>query len=174
MVPVNEKEKLKSICDYCIKTLLYNHLESFRARIVVDKSARRVFEVITADVSKWWGGKDFSGQSKILNDEFVIHHQGAHYSKQKLVEVIPDKKVVWQVTEGTLSWLKNNQQEWTETKMIFEIRTELDQTILDFMHYGLVPTQECYSACERGWSTVIKDWLFGYIQEGKISDRLPR
>jgi hypothetical protein len=47
---------------------------------------------ITNDVSKWWGGKDLEGESIKLNDEFIINHPGAHYSKQKLVEVVAGKK----------------------------------------------------------------------------------
>lgn len=166
----DEQNKLKEICDYCIKDLLYNHLESFTATIEVSKSPQDIFKILTTDVSKWWGGKDLSGSHTQLNDEFIVHHRGVHYTKQKLIEVIPDKKVVWLVTEGTLHWLKNNKQEWTNTKMIFEIDVHNGKTILHFMHYGLVPSKECFETCEKGWSLVIKDWLFHYITEGKVNE----
>ncbi len=138
----NEKERLKEICDYCIRNLLYNYLESFTATIEVTKSPQEVFKIITLDVSKWWGGRDLSGNSTKLNDEFVVHHRGAHYSKQKLMEVVPEKKVVWHVIESTLHWIQDNKQEWTNTKMIFEISSKGDKTVLHFTHYGLVPEKE--------------------------------
>jgi len=141
--------------------------KDFKATIEVSKSPQDVFNRITNDVAKWWGGKDLEGSSKKLNDEFIIHHPGAHYSKQKLIEVIPDRKVVWLVTESKLDWLKKDRQEWTNTKMIFEITPEGDKTVLHFTHEGLAPTKECYVMCEQGWSTVIKDYLFNYITYAK-------
>jgi len=141
--------------------------KSFTATIEVSKSPQSVFKSITKDVAKWWGGKDFKGDSAKLNDEFIINHPGAHYSKQKLVEVIPDKKVVWLVTDSTLNWLKQDQHEWANTKMIFEITTKGDKTVLHFTHEGLLPEKECYHKCEQGWSMVIKDWLFNYITNDK-------
>ncbi|MGN6605357.1 MAG: SRPBCC family protein [Ginsengibacter sp.] len=167
----NEQEKIKEICDYCIKNLLYNYLESFTATIEVRQSPHEVFRIITSDVSKWWGGKDLSGSSIKLNDEFVVHHHGAHYSKQKLIELVPEKRIVWLVTESTLYWLKNDTQEWTNTKMIFEISINDDETILHFTHEGLVPEKECYEACRQGWTMVITDWLFNYIAKGKVNER---
>jgi hypothetical protein len=168
----SEQDRLKEICDFCIRNLLYNYLESFTTSIEILKSPRDVFKVLTSDVPKWWGGKDLSGSYTKLNDEFIVHHKGAHYSKQKLIEVIPDEKIVWLVTEGTLHWLKNEKQEWTNTKMIFEISTDNGKTILHFTHYGLVPSKECYEACQQGWTMVITDWLLHYITEGKINERL--
>ena len=141
--------------------------KNFTATIEVSKSPQSVFKSITNDVAKWWGGKDLKGNSTKLNDEFIIHHEGTHYSKQKLVEVIPDKKIVWHVTEGTLHWLQNDKHEWTNTKMISEITTKGDKTVLHFTHEGLVPEKECYAKCEQGWSMVIKDWLFHFITDGK-------
>ncbi len=140
---------------------------NFTAAIEVTKSPSEVFNCITKGVAKWWGGKDLEGNSENLNDEFIIHHAGAHYSKQKLIEIIPNEKVVWLVTESTLQWLKNDKQEWEHTKMIFEISTKDNKTILHFTHEGLVPEKECYETCERGWSMVIKDWLFHFITEDK-------
>ena len=78
--------------------------KNYTATIEVAKSPKDVFNHIK-EVSKWWS-KDFEGRSIELNDEFVICHPERHYSKQKLTEVIPDKKLVWLVTESNLSWLK--------------------------------------------------------------------
>jgi hypothetical protein len=83
-----------------------------------------------------------------------------------LVEVIPNKKVVWLVTESTLNWLQDK-QEWTNTRMIFDLTTNGDKTLLHFTHEGLVPEKECYARCVQGWDMVIKDWLFNYITTGK-------
>jgi hypothetical protein len=102
-----------------------------------------------------------------VNDEFVIRHPGAHYSKQRLVEVITNEKVAWLVTESTLDWLQKDKQEWTNTKIIFELSAEGDQTILYFTHEGLVPAMESYVLCSEGWNTVIKDYLFYLITEDK-------
>ena len=102
-----------------------------------------------------------------MNDEFIINHPGAHYSKQKLVEVDPGRKLVWLVTDSHLDWLKGNKNEWTNTKMIFEIVADGDKTVLHFTHEGLLPEKECYAMCEQGWNTVIKDYLFHFITESK-------
>lgn len=141
--------------------------KDFTATIEVSKSPQRVFKSITNDVVKWWGGEDLEGKSTDLNDEFIIYHLGAHYSKQKLIEVVPYKKIVWLVTDSTLYWLKKDQHEWTNTKMIFEITTKDDKTVLHFTHEGLVPQKECYTMCQQGWNTVIKDYLFNFIAHDK-------
>ena len=131
--------------------------------IELEKSSLDVFKAITDDLAKWWGGKDLKGSTTKLDDEFTVHHPGAHYSKQKLVEIIPGKKVVWLVTESELSWLEKDKHEWTNTKMIFEITVQENKTILRFTHEGLIPGKECYKRCSQGWDMVIKERLFNYI-----------
>ncbi|MEP7110760.1 MAG: SRPBCC domain-containing protein [Ferruginibacter sp.] len=140
--------------------------KSYTATIEVAQSPEVVFKSITEDVAKWWGGKDLKGSCIKLNDEFIIHHPGAHYSKQKLVEVIPDKKIAWFVEESTLQWLKKDKHEWTGTKMIFEITVEPGKTALHFTHEGLIPEKESYEKCTQGWGMVINDWLFKFIEYG--------
>ena len=179
----HESDRLAHICDLTIKDLFYNFIvngigkeipgqvktadKNFTATIELASSPQIVFRCITCDVAKWWGGRDLEGKSIDLNDEFIINHPGAHYSKQKLVEVVPDKKIVWLVTESHLDWLKRSKSEWTNTKMIFDITAEDDNTVLHFTHEGLIPEKECYAICEQGWTTVINDYLFHFITEGK-------
>ena len=140
--------------------------QNYTATIEVAKSPTEVFKHLV-DVSKWWGGKDYAGSSAQLNDEFIVKHGDAHYSKQKVVEVVPDKKIVWLVTESKLNWLEKDKQEWTNTRMVFELAPKGDTTLLHFTHEGLVPDKECYVRCEKGWDMVIKEWLFNFIADGK-------
>ncbi|GEM_PF-268167 len=144
---------------------------NYTATIEVSNSPKDVFNHII-DVAKWWGGKDsrYEGSSAKLNDEFIIRH-GEHYSQQKLIELIPDKKVVWLVTDSKLNWLEKDKYEWTNTKMVFDITTKNDKTVLHFTHEGLVPEKECYSKCVQGWNILIKEWLFNFISHNNSTHK---
>jgi hypothetical protein len=144
--------------------------KNYTATIEVAQSPEDVFNHIN-NVSKWWATKEFKGQfegrSTKLNDEFVVRFGDTHYSKQKLVEVIPNKKIVWLVTDSKINWIEKDKTEWTNTRMVFEITTKGDKTVLVFTHVGLVPEQECYAKCEQGWDMLIKTSLLKSITEGK-------
>lgn len=142
-------------------------MKDFTTTITVEKSSREVFEIITKDVAKWWGGKDLTGSSTKLNDEFVICHPGQHYSKQRVTEFIPGTRLAWDVTDSEMSWL-NDKTEWTGTRMIFELTPDGNKTLLRFTHEGLAPAKECYVRVSQGWNMIITDWLFSFITEGAI------
>ena len=131
---------------------------------VKDMPPHEVFKCINS-VSKWWT-EDLKGSSQKLNDEFTVRFEDIHVSTQKLVEVVPDKKVVWLVTKSKLNFVKD-QNEWTNTKIIFEISTQDNKTKIHFTHSGLVPKIECYDRCEKGWDYFIKGSLFKLLTEGK-------
>ena len=121
----------------------------FTRTLTTSQSPEQVFQTVL-NVRSWWSGyfaESFEGISTELNEEFIFHAgEGAHYSKQKLIELVPNKKVVWLVTESKLSFLEK-QDEWTGTKIIFEISSEGDQTNVKFTHEGLTPASECFDNC---------------------------
>ena len=136
---------------------------------MVDKAPNEVFNAIT-DVREWWSGlysEEIQGSSNKLNDEFTFRAGGGvHYSKQKLVEIIPDKKVVWSVIDSELSFIKNK-NEWTGTKLCFEISQQGDKTEVRFTHLGLVPEIECFDSCSGAWSQYLEQFVSSLITTGK-------
>ena len=140
--------------------------QDYTASIAVNATPQEVFKKINS-VTKWWT-EDIKGSSQQLNDEFTVRFGDVHVSKQKLVEVIPDKKVVWLVTGSKLNFIED-ESEWTGTKISFELSNDDDKTQIHFTHIGLVPEVECYRDCTRGWDHYIKKSLFKFLTEGKGS-----
>ena len=116
----------------------------FTTTIVVDQTPEQVFNAIN-NPKAWWSG-EIEGSSGKLNDEFTYRYKDFHLSKQKIVEMIPGKKVVWLVTESQINYA-DDKREWTDTKMIFEISEQDNKTQLRFTHVGLVPEIECFDSC---------------------------
>jgi hypothetical protein len=138
--------------------------QGYQISITVDATSLEAFQCINR-VSKWWT-ENMEGSSHKLNDEFTVRFGDIHYSKQKLVEVVPNKKVVWLVTDSKLNFTKDK-QEWTNTKISFEISEKGNKTQIDFTHIGLVPEIECYDACSNAWSEYIYQSLLSLINTGK-------
>ncbi len=136
----------------------------FTTTIVVQQSPAQVFEAVTQP-EQWWSG-EFEGVAKNLNDEFAYRYKDMHYSKQLVTELVPNEKVVWEVLDSNLSFLEDK-QEWTGSRIVFEISRKGDETQLKFTHLGISPEVECFDACSSAWSQLIQQSLYNYITTGK-------
>ncbi len=138
--------------------------KNFTTVIIVDKSPEQVFDAVN-NVTAWWT-ENLTGKSQKMNDEFDVHFGDVHYSRQKLIEVIPGKKVVWLITDSRLNFIKDK-SEWTNTKISFDITPQGDKTALRFTQWGLTPEVECYDACSNAWSDYINNSLRNLINTGR-------
>jgi len=138
--------------------------QNYTTAILVNKSPEKAFEAVN-NVRGWWT-ENIKGNTQKLNNEFEVRFGDVHFSRQKLIEFIPDRKVVWLVTDSKLSFVKN-QQEWTNTRIIFEVSESNGQTLVRFTHLGLVPEYECHEACSGAWSGYIHDSLKELIETGE-------
>ena len=136
----------------------------YRTSITVEATPTEAFMLINS-VTKWWT-ENLEGSSQKLNDEFTVRFGDVHYSRQKLVEFIPNKKVVWLVTDSKLNFIKDK-REWTNTKIVFELSARDGKTEIHFTHFGLLPDVECYDACSNAWSQYIGGSLLNLITTGK-------
>ncbi|AEE51934.1 SRPBCC family protein [Haliscomenobacter hydrossis] len=138
--------------------------QDYQISITVDAAAPEVFNSIN-NVSKWWT-EDLEGSSQALNDEFTVRFGEVHVSSQKLVELVPNQKVIWLVTDSKLNFIEDK-AEWTNTTVSFELTEQDGKTQIHFTHHGLIPEVECYNNCVKGWDHYIKGSLFKLLTEGK-------
>ena len=135
----------------------------------MEQSTKEIFNAVM-NVREWWSGlysEEIEGSLGKLNDEFTFRaDEGVHYSKQKLVELVPDKKIVWLVTESELTFIEKK-DEWTGTKLSFEFAAKGDKTQVRFTHFDLVPTIQCYGDCSDAWSDYLEKFLSPLITTAK-------
>ena len=136
----------------------------FTATILVDQNETTAFNAIK-NFRAWWS-EQIEGNTDQLNETFFYHYKDIHLCKMKLIEMIPDKKLVYLVTDNQFNFTKDK-TEWIGTKLIFEISKEGNQTKVTFTHEGLVPAYECYEVCNDAWTGYIKKSLYNLITTGK-------
>jgi hypothetical protein len=138
--------------------------QDFTATFSVGQTPADAFNAVN-NVRGWWS-EEIEGSAHTLGDEFTYRYKDVHYCKLKLIEVIPDKKVVWLVLDNYLNFTENK-GEWKGTKTTFEVSKKGDKTEVRFTHLGLVPEYECYGVCSNAWDSYINGSLRSLITTGK-------
>jgi Activator of Hsp90 ATPase homolog 1-like protein len=140
--------------------------QNYTTTITVDQTPEEAFAAIN-NVRGWWtGDPGVEGSTDKLGDEFTYRYEDVHYSKQKITELVPGKKVVWLVSDARLNFAKDK-TEWKGTKITFEISKKGNQTEIRFTHVGLVPQFECFDSCSDAWGSYINGSLRKLITTGK-------
>jgi hypothetical protein len=97
---------------------------------------------------------------------WTYRYEDVHYSKQKITELIPGKKVVWHVLDSYLNFAKDK-TEWNGSKITFEVSKKGKKTEVRFTHIGLIPEYECFDACSNAWGSYIDGSLQRLITKGQ-------
>lgn len=146
--------------------------QDFTRVYLIDQTPEEIFKSLI-DVRGWWSGlfsEEIEGHSDKLNEEFSFRAgDGIHYSKHKLVELTPNKKAVWLVTDSSLSFLEDK-GEWIGTKLCFEISKQGARTAVRFTHQGLVPGIECFDRCTSAWSQYLDKFLLPLAKKSEESN----
>jgi hypothetical protein len=138
-------------------------MNDFTNLFVVEQSPEVVFGAIN-NVRGWWG-EDVEGSNANVGDEFIYRVQDIHYSKLRVVEHIPNEKVVWRVLDNHMNFV-DDQTEWVGTTINFEIARKGDQTEVRFAHLGLNPEFECFGVCSNVWGSLMHSSLPSLIATG--------
>ncbi|MBI3134225.1 MAG: SRPBCC domain-containing protein [Bacteroidetes bacterium] len=136
----------------------------FTTSILIDQAPEAAFNAIK-NFRAWWS-EEIEGNTDQLNEVFFYHYKDIHLCKIKLIEMVPAKKLVYQVLDNQFNFIKDK-TEWIDTKLIFELTGENGKTKVRFTHAGLVPEYECYDVCFDAWTGYIQNSLYNLITTGK-------
>lgn len=137
--------------------------QDYSADIGASVSAREAFEKI-GRVSEWWT-KNVTGRSTRLGDTFTVRF-GETFVDFEIAELLLDKKVVWMVSDCNLHFVKDK-KEWKGTRVVWELLSGAEKTIVRMTHRGLVRGIECYDNCVKGWNFYFRDSLLKLLVQGK-------
>src|SRR2546428_1283834 len=71
--------------------------QNYSTTFIVDETPEEAFAAIN-NVRDWWSG-NIEGSTNKLGYEWTYRYKDIHYSKQKITELIPGKRVVWHVLD---------------------------------------------------------------------------
>ncbi len=138
--------------------------QNYSTIFTVEQTPEEAFAAIN-NVRGWWSG-NIEGSTNKLGDEWSYRYKDIHYSKQKITELVPGKKVVWLVLDSYLNFIEDK-TEWNGTKVTFDIAKKGEKTEVRFSHLGLTPEVECYDACSNAWGGYVNSSLRSLIAKGK-------
>ena len=136
----------------------------FSTNLLVDQTPTEALGAIL-NMRGWWS-EEIEGDTDKLNAIFKYHYKDIHYCEMKMVTLIPDKKVAWLVLDNRFSFIED-QREWVNSQLTFDISRKGNKTEIKFTHVGLSPEDECYDVCQDGWNNYIKNSLRNFITTGK-------
>jgi len=137
---------------------------SYTTTIFVDATPERILNAIN-DVRGWWS-HDIEGITGQTGEEFTFRGKDIHYSKIKVTELVPGQKIEWLVLDNYMNFIED-QSEWKDTRISFEISQDSDRAKVRFTHIGLVPAYECFDVCSNAWAFFIHDSLRNLITTGE-------
>lgn len=123
-----------------------------------------MFDAIN-NVAGWWS-QEVVGATERVGGQFEYHYQDAHRCTLRVTQLIPGRKVAWHVENNHFNFVQD-QDEWKDTDIVFDITETSGGTEVRFTHVGLAPQFECYDVCSNAWGGYIDGSLRKLILTGQ-------
>jgi hypothetical protein len=124
---------------------------------IKSSSLNDVYKALTTreGLSAWWT-TDTQAESKVGG--VILFRFGGGGFDMKVLELLPAKRVLWQVVDGP--------EEWIGTKVSFDLKQEGDWTIILFKHEGWKEPVEFMHHCSTKWAVFLLS-LKSLLESGK-------
>ncbi|MFI6910247.1 SRPBCC domain-containing protein [Nonomuraea sp. NPDC050394] len=110
-------------------------------RVGIKAPASEVYAALTTTdgLAGWW-----TTDTRDIGDDVIAFRFGAGGFDMKVLELQPDRRVLWEVVEGP--------KEWIGTHVVWDLDRADDQTIILFRHEGWAEPVEFMHHCSTKWA----------------------
>jgi len=111
--------------------------------VIIEAEKSRIFDAITQPrgLASWWI-EDCTVEPKVgFMMQFNVHGHGT--IKMKVIDLQPDRRVEWECC--------NDNDEWTGTRVLFEIVEKDNACALLFRHSGWKDQTNFFGTCNYHW-----------------------
>jgi hypothetical protein len=105
-----------------------------------------------------------AGPTHEVGDEFT-HWSRASTTPDPVTELLPGKRVVWQVLDNWMSFI-DDQSSGRGRRSASTFRRPGRRTEVRFTHVGLTPRDQCFDVCRDAWGLYVNDSLPSLITTG--------
>ena len=126
--------------------------------VTINTSVSKVYKAITEKegLSGWWT-KDNTAKPEI-NSIAEFNFGKKYRNEMRIIELLPDKRVVWKCEQGD--------PEWIGTTLTFDLEDKGDKTILRFGHKNWREATDFFASCNYQWGWYMTS-LKNYCETGK-------
>lgn len=142
--------------------------QNFQCHVNYQSPIEKVYQALTSESGlKGWWTSDCTIDPIQVGSVNTFRFDPT-YTVMKVIEFIPNKKVVWEcVDHHFVNPDLNHYDEWVGTRLIFQLDEKQDKTTdLKFIQEGLTPAMECFSICENRWHYYLGESLKSYLETG--------
>lgn len=131
-------------------------MASIYHQVGVNVDINKTYSAITTleGLSDWWT----KTTGEINQGEKLYFHFGEHSIEMTILELVPDKKVIWQCTE--------KEGEWKDTIITFDLVDTGEQVFINFSHSNWAEQTDLCSHCSTKWAVFMLS-LKDYLETGK-------
>ena len=124
-------------------------MPDIRHLVFIKSTPEKIYEAITTEkgIASWWSVHNNARPQ--TGSVYRISFGGDYYKEIKITELVPNKKVVWEVLEA--------HPEWLNTKVSFEISREKDTAELRFNHSGWKDYTDMFAQCNHHWGVYLEN-----------------
>jgi uncharacterized protein YndB with AHSA1/START domain len=120
---------------------------SYTKTLTVAATPEEVFAALTEpdQVTAWWSAKSTTGSGRAGGQLQITFGAEPRPTVIRVLAADRPDVVVWEVTASPLV------PDWEGTQPTFTMATTHNSCRLNFTHYGLIPTLECFEMCNVDW-----------------------
>ncbi len=113
-------------------------------KVAIKASPNAVYRALTTleGLAGWWTA-DTTGDCNV-GGAILFRFGDRGRIEMKVIELVPNRRVLWQVTGGPESWIG--------TKVSFDLSQDGDYTAILFKHAGWKEPSEFMHACSTKWA----------------------